>query len=139
MKIINTQKGIEIKIYSSGSELPIDRYMQFQKYLILESSIGSDVTKINERYQRISAFIQEGKLEDALRENENALIAIRTALSGVHYTSMAFACLCKEVGKECAEDISEEGLQRTVELIQASGITAGDLDSAVEEIKKKSD
>lgn len=139
MKIITTSKGENIEFYSSASELPIDRYTAFQKYLVLESGIGSTPQAIANRYLKIKALIEEGKYKDALIENENAYKAVISATEGVQYGSMAFACLVARIGSYCADDLTEDGLLRVTELLEKSGVLQSEISNSVEESKKKID
>lgn len=138
MKLVTTDNGTEISIYGSAKELPITRYTELQKYLAMESGIGSNIEAINMHYLRLKALIEEDKKTDAIMENENALLALRTLLNGVSYYGLAFGCLVARIGAEMCEDISEEGLFSTIEKLKVSGLTQGALEDAVEEVKKKS-
>ncbi len=137
MTQIETENKTVIKYYSSAKECPMDRYTELQKWLVIESGIGSNIESINARYLRLRAFIEEGRYADALIENENAFKATISALEGVSYISMAFACLVAAVGGETCDDITESGLQTTVQKIIKSGITYQELSDVVDEVKKK--
>lgn len=137
MRILTSDKGVKITFYASAKECPIDRYIEFQKYLIIESGIGSSISDVSLRYSKIKAFIEEGKLQDALIENENAFKCVNSALNGVSYMSIAFACLVATMGGEICEDLTEEGLQLVAEKIKTCGLTQQNLEDSIEDVKKK--
>lgn len=138
MKTIKTSTGVEIKIYSTGKELEISRYTEFQKYIALESGLGSDLDSLKSRFQRIEAFIQEDKKQDALTEVKNALRTCSNAINYVSYYQLAFACLVAEIGGQPQTDCTESGLKTVLEKLGATGLTEQDLEDAVDDVKKKS-
>jgi hypothetical protein len=138
MRSVTTDKGVEIKFYSSAKECSIDRYTEFQKYLLIESGIGSTCEDISRRFQNIDLLITSEKYSEAKTENENAFYALNSVLNGISYTSVAFACLVACIGQEMATDLSEDGLFATAEKIKQSGLTQQDLEDYIDDVKKKS-
>lgn len=138
MKIVTTEGGAEIKLYSSAKEMPISRYIEFQKQVTIESGVGASIEAINSRFSRIKAFLEEGQIDNAMLENENALQACFSALSGVSYYTLAFACLVAEIGGELRDDTTQAGLEATVAKLRATDVKQQEIEDAVEEIKKKS-
>jgi hypothetical protein len=137
MRTVKTETGVEIEFYSSAKDCSIERYIQLQKYLVIENGIGSSVDAINNRYLRLDAFIRNDDKEAALLENENALYAVNSALQGVSYLTIAFACIVARIGGKPCEDLTDDGLQATAQLVRNSGLTYRDLELAVEDVKKK--
>ena len=127
MKIL---KEGQVKIFSSAKEMPIGRYADFQKYL----SANSDPVQ---GLQRVKAFIQEGRNEDAITEIDNAIQASNEAKNSVGILSYPFAVLVAEISGKVVNDTTIDGLNRTVELLTEIGISQEDCDNAVEEVKKK--
>ena len=139
MKIIKVyeNKGsfseeVEIKIFSSASEMSMFRYNEFQKLLILESG---DLDFVAERAE---SFIKDGKYDDALIELANLKQALSNVKNGLAYTSMAFACLVSSVAGIACTDITADGLNATLLLLAKYNLSQGEIFEHVEDVKKKS-
>lgn len=137
MKTLETPLGNKITIYSSAKELPITRYNELQKQLLLISGIGSSVEDANARYVKMLAYLAENKIEDAKLEIVNSRATFLSIMGGVNYNTKAFACFVKSIdGVEC-EDITEDGLYQTMLLIEKTGLTQEQSQETVEALKKK--
>lgn len=138
MRIITTLIGSKICIYSEGKEMPIARFNELQKYSVIQSGIGHTMQDIDARYAKTAAFIAEGKLPEAIKELENSRFAILSTVERINYTSHCFACFVKSINDIEYNDLSEEGLDATLAVLLSTEITQGDIETAVEEVKKKS-
>ena len=137
MRLIKCKNGTIVKIYSSAKEISAQRYSDLQKYLLLESSTGSTADSIKLRLDRIKAFIEESQLPNALLEIEMAQISLNNAINNVSYYNMAFAVLVAEICGKAAFDISEDGLQSTIQQLMALDIEHGVIVDEVDLSKKK--
>jgi len=72
MKTLETPLGNTITIYSSAKELPISRYNELQKQLLLISGIGASVEDANARYVKILSYLAENKIDDVKQELINS-------------------------------------------------------------------
>lgn len=125
----------KITYYDSINELPVTRFHVYNKMLLIDSGIGSNITDFDSHIERTMAFLAEKKTEEAQLELQNIrqnVYLIQNQLSPKH---LAFAAIVKEVdGKPC-EDISDEGLKATMKLYE--DLTIGSLDDELESAKKK--
>lgn len=133
MKILKTRSGVEIKIYSSAKELTIARYSEFQKYLAMESSVESLEVKL----RRAKAFIEEGQLDNTVKELDNAILSVKTILSGVSYLTYSFAILVAEIGLKVYSDITVEGLNAVISILKGFDLSMGVIEEEVGYVKKK--
>ena len=66
-----------------------------------------------------------------------AQISLNNAINNVSYYNMAFAVLVAEIGEKAAFDISEDGLQSTIQQLMALDIEHGVIVDEVDLSKKK--
>ena len=135
MKTIKIGKH-KITYFDAISELPITRFHVYNKMLLVDSGVGSDITDFDSHAERIIAFLQKKDIESAIKEMQNLrqnLYLIQQTLSPKH---MAFAALIKEIdGKPC-DNISDDGLKETLAVLSEEKI--GEFGKPLREAKKKS-
>lgn len=136
MKTIKIGKH-KITYFDAISELPITRFHVYNKMLLVDSGVGSDITDFDSHAERIIAFLQKKDIESAIKEMQNLrqnLYLIQQTLSPKH---MAFAALIKEIdGKPC-DNISDDGLKETLAVLSEEKI--GEFGKPLREAKKKID
>ena len=123
-----------VVLYSSPEELPIDRYVKFQKYLIKEASVESFASKLD----RVKAFIEERDFDSAKVETNNAILCLNSINNGIDYGSMAFACLVYKIGEKVVLDTSDSGLSLVVDQLTKLGLSKKEVKDEVSILKKKS-
>lgn len=138
---IQHQKG-HLTLYDSVKDLPIDRYQAFQKYLIQESHIGSDIGAIGLHFQRLDTLLQAGQIPQAQQERQNMHVSFFSILEGLNFQSKAFVCLLKSVEVEGIahnvgniEDDTE--VDNALDLIKVIELTQGDIEGYLFDVKKK--
>lgn len=126
----------KIKLYDNIDELPIVRFHKYNKYYLIDSCLGSDVSDIDYHLKRAIGYINSNK-ELAITELENirrGLHLINETISAKH---MAYAVLVTEIDGERRDDLSDEGIKKTIEIL--NDIPKGWLDRLMESVKKKID
>lgn len=135
MKTIKLGKHT-IEIYDSIDSLPVSRFHKYNKMLLVDAGIGSDLADFDSHVERAIRFCKT-KPDLAATELENLrqnVYFIQSELSPKH---LAFCVLIKSVdGKEC-DDISDESLKKLHESI--SDVTHFELTTELESVKKKID
>lgn len=134
---MRTQKvhGHIVKIYDSIEELPIGRFHKYNKCMLVDSGLGSDLQDADGHFVRAMMLIQSGQGDLAVKELENlrqALYLVGETISPKH---LAYAVLVTEVDGKPREDISDEGLKETLEILNDT--PKGILDWFFESVKKK--
>jgi len=125
-----------VEIYDSIDELPIKRFHKFNKYLLVDSGIGSDLNDINRHIGRISKYI--GKDNDsARRELENLRQSLYMVSEGTNVRHLSFAVLVKSINGVPLHDLSDQGIRKTMEKL--SEVKQGFLSRLIESVKKKID
>lgn len=135
MKTIKLGKHT-IEIYDSIDSLPVTRFHKYNKMLLVDAGVGSDLVDFDSHIERAIRFCKT-KPDLAATELENLrqnVYFIQSELSPKH---LAFCVLIKSIdGKEC-DDISDESLKKLHEII--SDVTHSELTTELESVKKKID
>jgi hypothetical protein len=144
MRIIElATSNVAVYIRETPRELPINRYTDYQKYLIQAAGIGSTVGEVERHFNKLYSFLSSGQVENAARESQNLLYNIHLNINKIDIDSFAFLCLVDSVqerGKdpEKIRDFSEAGLLRLCERLGGYGLTKGQVLEILGEVKKKS-
>lgn len=129
--------GPEITYYAAIDELPSERYVAFQKRLILAEEVGSDLPAIAERLSRWGERAAAGRIEECHEEAGHLYGAVALLLNGEHQDALAFAALVSRVGDVPADDLSYEGLRATAKRISDAGLSVGQIAELLTGVKKK--
>ena len=129
--------GHNVLLYSSIEELPMARFHKYNKCLLVDAGIGSDMSSVDGHIERIVRYIKADKREDAGKELDNMRQNIYMVMQGMNPSHLSFACLVASIdGKECT-DMSDEGLQRIVDML--GDVPMREVTAAAEAVKKKID
>jgi hypothetical protein len=132
MKIIK-HKGKEITFYSSIKEMPIERYIILQTYLMQESGIGSTMADVENHFRGIDTFLSSEKIQEAITERQNLHMNIYAALNGINFKSLSFACMIGSIDKQeigCMEYDLKEAIKKL------KGISVGEIEEILTDLKK---
>lgn len=131
-----TIEGHVVRIFDSIDELPITRFHKYNKYLLIDSGIGSDLNDVLAHIDRAIRYIGSNK-ELAVVELENmkqAMFLINETICPRH---LAFAALVDSIDGKRITDISDESMQ---EVVYKLGKTKTNfIDRFIETVKKKMD
>jgi hypothetical protein len=136
MRTITTPKG-SLQILESIKELPIDRYSEFQKYLLQDAGIGSDIEAVYKHFEKIDIFLASDKIQDAINERTNQHFNFFFMLNKINITHLSFAVLVYAIDNQPITDYSETNLLLVCKRLGELGITHEQLTSVLEEVKKK--
>lgn len=131
--IINKKK---LKIYDSIDELPIIRFHKYNKYYLIDTCLGSDISDIDYHIRRSIGYINTNK-DLAITELENLRRALHLINQTINAKHMAYAVLVAEIDGEKRDDLSDEGIKKTLEML--NDIPKGWIDRLIESVKKKID
>lgn len=129
-------KGTEIKMYSDIRELPMRRYIEFQKNLLIDTGIGSNMDDVDKHFNSLFQYLNHEKIQDAVKESQNLYRNIYAVLNGHNTKLTTLCCFIYSVGKFKCEDITDEGLQVTAQHLINKRITWGEIESHFDEVKK---
>ena len=126
-----------VVMYDTIDELPIVRFHKYQKLLLIDAGVGSDIMSFDQRTEKMRRYLMDGKIDHAKQELENlrqSVFMIQNEISPKH---RAFAVLVAKIdGREC-NDLTDDALARlTKELNDAP---EKELTAQLEAVKKKID
>lgn len=133
-----TIKGHKIVFYDNIKKTPIRRYQQSNKYLMIASDIGSDFSDFDRKTGRVIEFLKKGMLTEAVGEMENRRQTVWNAYKNYVPTGMAFALLIHSINGKLKDDISDDGLEKTLDQLDKIGVTYEDMMNNLTDVKKKS-
>lgn len=126
--------GHKLVIYDSIDELPIKRFHKFNKYLLIDSGVGSDVNDINSKIGLISQLMDRD-LTKAKIELENLRQSIYLVNQEVNVRHLSFMALVKSINGEEITDLSDENLQGIQKYFQETKLTF--FNKIFQSVKKK--
>lgn len=114
-KIIVNRKIIEV--YDSIDEMPIVNFQKYNKYLLIDSGIGSDADDIDSHIVRIAKYIKTDS-KKALQELQNLRQNMHMINSEISPKYMAFAALIYSVDGEKISNLSDDALRQLLQSIK---------------------
>lgn len=129
--------GKTVEIYDAIEELPVLRFHKYNKMLLVDSGIGSDLSDFDRHIERAVRFMVSGDVQKATKELENMRQNVYMMMSETSPKNLAFAALVKSVdGKEC-NDLSDDGLRKTCGMFE--DVKQKEVAAELEAAKKKID
>ena len=129
--IINSR---EIVLYESIDEMPILNFQKYNKYLLIDAGIGSNIDDIDQHIIKIAKYIKSDK-DKALQELQNMRQNLFMISSSISPKYLAFAALVHSVDGKVVTDLSDSNLKAILEDIQT--VKHSWLVDLVSKIKKK--
>lgn len=114
--------GKVVEIYDSIEELPITRFHAYNKMLLVDAGIGSDLSDVDNHIRRAVGFMQDGKADMAERELDNLRQCIYFAQSEISPRCMAFAALVKGIDGVEYNGVGTDSLKEVVEKLSGSKV-----------------
>jgi hypothetical protein len=102
--------GHILELYDDVEDMPIINFQKYNKYLLIDSGIGSDADSIDAHIVKVAKLIKANDHEKALQELNNMrhnMYMVNCEISPMH---MAFAALIKSVDGKDVTDLSDSGL-----------------------------
>ena len=125
-----------VEIFDTIDELPIVRFHKYQKLLLVDAGIGSDISAFDQRLEKVQRYLSSGKPDKAQQELENLRQSVYFIQSEISPRHRAFAALVAKIdGKET--EMSDDGLSRITEIL--ADVPETTLADALGEVKKKID
>ena len=132
-----TIAGHEVELYDSIDELPILRFHKYNKMLLIDAGIGSDLSDWDTHIEKVIRYCRTKQTELAERELENTRQNVYFVQSGISPKYLAFAALVKSVDGKPTDDLTDAGLQSIVDML--ADAPNGELTAQLEAVKKKID
>lgn len=131
---VNKINGHELKMYEGIDDLPMDRYSAFNRYLLIEGGVGSDMSSVNTHLSRVEQYIANDDKKSAMLEIGCLRQNMAMVLNDVNLQSMSFAVLIHSIDGVKCTDLGDEGLR---ELLKKINPSQGRVHKIVSAFKKK--
>lgn len=125
----------KITMYDSIEELPIERFQKYNKLLLIDAGLGSDITALDAHLARVSEFIKVGDLTNASGEIDNLRQTLFNVQNGLTPHFLSLIPLMAEVDGEPLTDLSDESLKAVYDRLK--DVTMKTYEEASSEVKKK--
>ncbi len=129
--------GLTIEYFDGDiTELPAKRFYLFQKYLLVDSGIGSTIEDYDRHMEKAMVYLKREDVKNARLELASMRENFHLLLQGVSPRHLAFCALVYSVNGEAHTDLSDEGNKRLHDRLSGQ-ITKSWVDQVLEAIKKK--
>ena len=114
MKNLLINKKI-VRVYDSIDEMPIVNFQKYNKYLLIDSGIGSDADDIVAHIVKIAKFIKANNNKKALQELQNMRQNMYMVNNEISPKYLAFAALIHSIDGKEVNDLSDDGLKKLLQ------------------------
>ena len=127
--------GHNVRIYDSIDDLPMVRFHRYNRMLLVDAGIGSEIGDFDNHIERVVRYIRKGENENAAKELDNLRQNVFMIMSGQSVKDLSFACLVESIDGVKCDDLSPEGLQKVLHML--GGATRKELADTYQPVKKK--
>lgn len=110
--------GTELKVYTDIDELPIVNFQKYNKYIMLDAGLGSDIDSIDQHIINIAKLVNNNDKKKAMQELQNLRQNMYFVVNEISPKYMAFAALVHSINGEVVKDLSDESLKNIISRIQ---------------------
>ena len=104
-----------MRVYDSIDEMPIVNFQKYNKYLLIDSGIGSDADDIDAHIVKIAKFIKANNNKKALQELQNMRQNMYMVNNEISPKYLAFAALIHSMDGKEVNDLSDDGLKKLLQ------------------------
>lgn len=108
-----TLNGITLEIYDSIEEMPVVNFQKYNKYVLIDSGLGSDIDDIDTHLVNLAKLIKTD-LKKASQELQNMRQNMYMVVNEISPKYMAFAALIHSVDGKELTDLSDDNLKRII-------------------------
>lgn len=126
--------GHSVEIYDAIDEMPITRFQKYNKFMLIDSGVGSDLQDILTHIDRAKIYAKSNP-NLAVTELDNMKQAIYLVSEEMSPKYLAFAVLVKKLDGKPTDDLSDVGLKKVLEIINKEKKSV--VDKLLDYVKKK--
>lgn len=130
-------KGHKIEFFDSIESLPFKRMNEFNKYVIIDSHLGSTIFDFDKSLSKVTQFLQKNMVNETVQEIQNLRQVVFNILNGNDVKGLAFACMIKSIDGKEVTDFSQVNLNKILEKLSEWGLLGVQLLETLSEVKKK--
>ena len=111
MRTLILSNGKVLKLYDSIDEMPIVNFQKYNKLILLDSGLGSDIDSVDEHIIKVAKYIESGNSKEAIQELQNMRQNMHLIVSNISPKYMAFAALIHSIDGNVVNDLSDDNLK----------------------------
>lgn len=109
--------GYTLELYDSIDEMPIVNFQKYNKYVLIDSGLGSDINSIDAHLINLAKLIKSDKVK-ASQELQNLRQNMHMIVSGISPKYLAFAALIHSINGEKVTNLSDDNLKATLDKLK---------------------
>lgn len=129
--------GHTVVLYDSIEDMPMRRFHKYNKLMLIDAGIGSDIADVDKHLERVAAYIAGNTPDMAAVELDNMRQNIYFVLNSISPRLLSFAALVQSIDGVPYEDISDDALAKVVQMFE--DVPVKELTAPLEAVKKKID
>ncbi len=128
-------KRHSVMLYDSIENLPIYLFSKMQKYHMIESGIGKNISEFDRHLEAATEYLNHDKKDKAIGELKNLRHLFYHTLNEVDPSHLAFCCMVHSIDGVEIQDYSEISLEKMRKQLSDLGLTQKII--AEQAVKKK--
>ena len=100
-----------VRVYDGIDEMPIVNFQKYNRFLLIDSGIGSDVDDIDAHIVKIAKFMKTHNSKKAMQELQNMRQNMHMINSEISPKYLAFAALIHDIDGKKVTDLSDDNLK----------------------------
>ena len=124
-----------VEYYDSIEEIPVKIHHKFNRYMLIDGGIGSDMNDVNDHISKIRKFIRADEKDKADILLENLRQSLYLVTEEVNVKLLSFMVLITKINGVQVTDYSDEAVKARLKLFEETPIVK--LYALVESFKKK--
>ena len=124
-----------VEFFESIDSLPFNRFNSFNKFVMLDAELGSDVIAFD---TKIFQFLGKEMIKEATGELYNLRNTYHNVMTENNVRGLAFACLIRKIDGEKVDDYSIDNLRTILDKLSSWGLEIGHVRETTDTIKKNS-
>ena len=133
MKKVNLG-GKTVEYYDSIEEMPIKNFHAFNKMMLIDAGVGSDLNDILDHVGKIEKYVGSGDKKNALRKVDNLRQSLILVSEGTNIRHLSFMALIKSINGKVVYDVSDDALKARLD--EFTTAKTGLFHSLIEAVKK---
>ena len=137
IETIKDKKKHQIIFYDSDKVLPYRRYQKFNKHMMIDLEVGSNIVDYDRRLSRAISYLNNDDSKSAGVELTNQRQCLHNALEGYSPRGMALTVMVNSIDGKIYENYQENDLNEILDKLDKIGFTKQLLDDTLDHLKKK--
>lgn len=127
--------GKQIEFYDSIDDMPIVKFHRFNKMMLIDSGIGSDLTDITDHIEKIGRYIELNDKQNGKQQLNNLRQSLYMVSNELNVKHLSLMVMIKTIDGKEMKDISTKNLEKLLKMFENKKKSW--FEDMVENLKKK--